>query len=48
MLSFQEQLGLESEASLEGNIELRDIPEGFRIMEEDSLKVTVSNSLQCT
>ena len=36
--SFREQLGLESEASLEGNIELRDIPEGFRIMEEDSLK----------
>jgi len=36
--SFKEQLGLESEASLEGNVELRDIPEGFRIMEEDSLK----------
>ena len=36
--SFKEQLGLESEASLEGNVELREIPEGFRIMEEDSLK----------
>merc|ERR1719495_2553428 len=35
---FREQLGLESEASLEGNIEIREIPEGFRIMEEDSLK----------
>ena len=36
--NFQEQLGLESEASLLGNIEIREIPEGFRIMEEDSLK----------
>lgn len=36
--SFREQLGLESEASLEGNVELREIPEGYRIMEVDSLK----------
>lgn len=36
--SFKEQLRLESEASLEGNVEIRDIPAGFRIMEEDSLK----------
>jgi len=36
--SFKEQLKLESEASLEGNVEIRDIPAGFRIMEEDSLK----------
>ena len=27
--TFKEQLGLESEASLEGNIELREIPEGY-------------------
>ena len=26
--TFKEQLGLESEASLEGNIEIREIPEG--------------------
>jgi hypothetical protein len=26
--SFRKELGLESEASLEGNIELREIPEG--------------------
>jgi hypothetical protein len=25
---FREQLGLESEASLEGSVELREIPEG--------------------
>ena len=25
---FREQLGLESEASLEGNVEIREIPEG--------------------
>jgi len=36
--SFKEQLRLESEASLEGKVEIRDIPAGFRIMEEDSLK----------
>jgi len=35
---FKEQLGLESEATLEGKIEIREIPEGYRIMEEDSLK----------
>ncbi len=26
--TYKEQLGLESEASLEGNVELREIPEG--------------------
>ena len=36
--SFKDQLKLESEAILEGKVELRDIPAGFRIMEEDSLK----------
>jgi len=36
--TFRLQLGLESEASLEGKIEIREIPEGYRIMEEDSLK----------
>ena len=36
--SFKDQLKLESDAILEGKIELRDIPPGFRIMEEDSLK----------
>ena len=35
---FKEQLKLESEAILEGKVEIRDIPAGFRIMEEDSLK----------
>ena len=35
---FKDQLGLESEASLEGKIEIREIPDGYRIMEEDSLK----------
>ena len=35
---FREQLRLESEASLEGKVEIREIPTGFRIMEEDSLK----------
>lgn len=35
---FKQQLGLESEASLEGKIEIREIPDGYRIMEEDSLK----------
>jgi len=38
LTKFKEQLGLESEASLEGKIEIREIPEGYRIMEEDSLK----------
>merc|ERR1719322_376200 len=36
--TFKEQLKLESEAILEGKVEIRDIPAGFRIMEEDSLK----------
>merc|ERR1719422_1176463 len=36
--SFKEQLKLESEAILEGKVEIREIPTGFRIMEEDSLK----------
>lgn len=36
--TYQDQLGLESEATLEGKVELRDIPDGYRIMEEDSLK----------
>ena len=35
---FKDQLKLESEAILEGKVEIRDIPRGFRIMEEDSLK----------
>ena len=35
---FKDQLKLESEAILEGKVEIRDIPAGFRIMEEDSLK----------
>ena len=39
--SFKDQLKLESEAILEGKVELRDIPAGFRIMEEDSLKDAV-------
>ena len=39
--SFKEQLKLESEAILEGKVEIREIPTGFRIMEEDSLKVRV-------
>ena len=36
--SFKDQLKLESEAILLGKVEIRDIPQGFRIMEEDSLK----------
>ena len=30
--TFKEQLGLESEASLEGNVEIREIPEGYEIL----------------